>query len=202
MNLPDLGLRFDEEAHVYYLDHVPLASVTTIMRPMSLMLYDGIPRQTMSVAASRGTRAHEQVSNFVMYGVLEKDDDTAPYIDAFTDFTKAYNPSLIASEYRVYHKGLMYAGTLDLAGYIEPDDGTGIDLIDLKTTSSFYRVMLSTQLGAYKEALESHGIKVRNLYGLQLLKNGKYRFHRVDNGFKTFLHCLALHNDMANELHR
>jgi len=38
------------------------------------------------------------------------------------------------------------------------------------------------------------------MYGLQLLKNGKMRFERLDDGFKIFLHSLAIYNAMASEL--
>lgn len=59
--------------------------------------------------------------------------------------------------------------------------------------------MLATQLSGYCEALKSHGVKVRRRYGLQLLKTQKYRFEQVEDGYKTFLHCLAIYNVMAAE---
>ena len=111
-----------------------------------------------------------------------------------------YKPTWIASEYRTYHKNLRYAGTIDLLGYLTPDDGNGIDVIDLKTTASFHPVMLSTQVSAYAEALKSHGIKIRNLYGLQVTKYAKFRCEKLDDGFKTFLHCMGVYNAMASEL--
>lgn len=198
--LPDVNLEFDEDRHIYSYRGINLPSVTQIMKPMSLMLYNGIASDTLYVAAGRGTRAHEQVSNYVLYGVVESDDDTKSYVDAFLMFEAAYKPVWIGSEYRTFHKQLMYAGTIDLVGFVEPDDGTGVDVIDLKCTASYHPVMISTQLGAYGEALQSHGIKVRKRYGLQLLKSGRYRFEPVDDGFKTFLHSLALYNAMAPEL--
>lgn len=200
ITLPESNLDFDEERHIYSLRGIQLPSVTQIMKPMSLMLYDGIPMQTLSEAANRGTRAHEQISNSVLYGVIESDEDTQPYIDAFKLFEDMYNPVWLASEYRTYHKQLRYAGTIDLIGYVTPDDGTGVDVIDLKTTAAWHPVMIGTQTSAYGEALRSHGIKVRKQYGLQLLKTGKMRFERLDDQFKTFLHSLALYNAMASEL--
>lgn len=199
-SLPDCELSFDSESHVYTYRGFELPSVTQIMKPMSMMLYNSVPLESLYAASDRGTRAHEQVSNYVLYGIVEEDEDTKPYVDAFLEFENAYHPQWIASEYRTFHKSLMYAGTIDLVAYIEPDDGSGVDLIDLKCTSSFYSVMLSTQLGAYEEAIKSQGVPVRKTYGLQLLKNGKFRFERVSDGYKTFLHSLALHNAMSKEL--
>lgn len=199
ITLPDIQIDFEEEQHIYTLDGFKLPSVTQIMQPMSLMLYATVPDGTLQDAADRGTRAHEQVSNYVLYGIEETDEDTEPYVHAFLDFQRDYNPNWLASEYRTYHKLLRYAGTIDLIGFVTPDDGKGVDIVDLKCTAQFHSVMLATQIGAYAEALKSHGTPVRNRYGLQLLKTGKYRFERVEDGYKTFLHCLGITNAMAQE---
>lgn len=199
IELPPQTIGFEPNGHIYTLGSVILPSVTQIMRPMSLMLYEGVPPDVMQAAADRGTRAHEQVSNYIRFGLMEPDEDTQPYLDAFLAFDADYRPRWIGSEYRTFHRTLMYAGTLDLIGYIEPDDGRGVDVVDIKCTAQFHRIMLSTQVSGYAEAVKSHGVKVRNLYGLQLLRDGKYRFEAVPDGYKLFLHCLALHNAMAAE---
>lgn len=198
--LPNEELMFNDEKHIYSLRGIKMPSVTQIMKPMNLMLYEGVSQMQLGEAASRGTRAHEQVSNYVKYGILECDEDTESYINAFKEFEKLWNPTWLASEYMTFHKSLRYAGTIDLLGYVEPDDGNGVDIIDLKCTASFHTVMLETQVSAYAEALKSQGVKVRKCYGLQLQKTGKMRFERLNDGFKTFLHCLALYNEMAREL--
>jgi hypothetical protein len=198
-NLAQSPVVFESQGHIYTLNGQRLPSVTQIMTPMSMMLYAGIPGDILAAAADRGTRAHEQVSNFVRFGLLETDDDTAPYLAAYMAFAEAYSPHWLESEYRIHHRTLMYAGTLDLIGYIEPDDGTGVDVVDIKTTREFHPVMLKTQLAGYAEALKSHGIKIRRYYGLQLLRDGTYRFERVEDGYKLFLHCLAIFNEMQKE---
>lgn len=199
IELPPQTIAFEPDGHVYTLGSVVLPSVTQVMEPMSLMLYKGVPPDVMQIAADRGTRAHEQVSTYIKYGLMEPDEDTQPYLDAFLAFDADYHPQWVASEYRTFHRTLMYAGTLDLAGYITPDDGNGVDVIDIKCTAQFHRIMLSTQLAGYAEAVKSHGVRVRNRYGLQLLRDGKYRFEEVPDGYKLLLHCLALHNAMAAE---
>lgn len=199
ITLPDPELDFDEDRHLYSYHGIILPSVTKIMRPMSLMLYNNVDQSTLFEAADRGTRAHSQVENIVKFGVVEYDEDTEAYIDAFESFQAAFLPTWLASEYRIFHRLLRYAGTIDLIGYVEPDDGTGVDLIDLKTTVSFHRVMLAVQLGAYAEAMRSHDVMVRKVYGLQVLRTGKYRFERISEDFKTFLHCLGICNAMAHD---
>lgn len=195
-----IDLLFDEETHTYRLPSgAILPSVTQLIRFMSREVYDSVPSGTMDTAADRGTRAHEQTANYDLFGMLETDEDTEPYLTAYQQFLADYNPLWMAVEWRNYHKGLMYAGTLDRLGYILPDDGTGYDVVDIKTTRAFHGVMLSAQLGAYGEIVKSNGIKVRRRYGLQLLPDGKYRFQEVPDGFRTFLYCLGLHNDLAKE---
>ena len=199
IELPDVKIDFDEEKHIYTLRGYRLPSVTQLMRPMSAMVYGDVSGDVLMEAADRGTRAHESISNIVLYGIEETDEDTEPYVSAFNDFMRDFNPTWIASEYRTYHKALQYAGTVDLIGYATPDDGSGVDVVDLKTTNTLHRTMLSCQLGAYAEALKSHGVQVRNLYGLQLLRTGKYVFQKIDNGFMTFMHSLAIVKAMEQD---
>ena len=200
----DPDIHFDADAHIY--THIPsgliLPSVTQVMRFMSRELYDLVPFNTLDEAADRGTRVHEQTANYDLYGFIETDDDTGKYIDGYMQFLSDYKPTWTAIEWISYHKGLRYAGTCDRLGYVLPDDGTGVDLVDLKTTRTFHNAMLSTQLGGYGEIVKSHGIKLRKRYGLQLLPDGTYRFQEVDDGFRSFLYCLGLHNTMASEVRR
>ena len=202
IKLPDVRIDFDEGQHLYSLRGIKLPSVTQIMRPMNLMIYDGVSQIAMSEAANRGTRAHEQISNWVTYGMEEVDEDTVPFMNAFRSFEEMYSPKWVGSEYKTFHTALRYAGTLDLIGYIEPDNGNGVDVIDLKTTSVWHGVPLKTQVAAYAEALKSQGVAVRKMYGLQLLKNGTFRFEELDGkeGYRIFLMCLGLYNAMAEEL--
>ena len=58
-------LAFDEQQHLYTLAGLVLPSVTQIMSPMSSMLYAAVPQAALDAATDRGTRAHEQVSNYV-----------------------------------------------------------------------------------------------------------------------------------------
>ena len=197
--LPRPEIDFEPVEHVYTLNGARLPSVTQVMKPMSAILYENIPSDVLMCAADRGTRVHEQISNYVRYGMVEGDDDTEPYVAAYMKFDHDYRPTWAASEYRTYHKYMRYAGTVDLIGHVEPDNGAGFDFVDIKTTRIFHPVMLETQLGGYVEAGRSHGIMVRERYGLQLLRDGAYRFERVKDGYKTFLHCLAIYNEMNRE---
>ena len=194
VKLPQAEVDFEESAHLYTINGRILPSVTQIMSPLSAMIYGNVPSPTLAEAADRGSRVHEQVEHIVKYGIEETEPDTDGYVQAFKAFSADHSPTWAASEYRTYHKILLYAGTLDLIGHVTPDDGTGFDVVDLKTTSKLYKMMLSTQLGAYAEALKSHGLKVRNVYGLQLKRDGNYVLEHLEPNYKLFLHCMAVYN--------
>ena len=73
-------LAFDEQQHLYTLGGLVLPSVTQIMSPMSSMLYAAVPQAALDAAADRGTRAHEQVSNYVRYGAVSSSVSNTPYL--------------------------------------------------------------------------------------------------------------------------
>ena len=194
VKLPEIAIDFDEENHVYSLRGMRLPSVTQLMRPMTTMVYGDVSPSTLNAAADRGTRVHQSVENIVKYGVEEWDEDTELYVMAFQQFQRDYGKKWLGSEYRVYHKIMNYAGTIDLIAQAGDD---AVDVIDIKTTTAFHGILLSCQLSAYAEALRSHGVNVHEIYGLQLLNNGTYRFERVDYDYKLFMHSMALCNAMA-----
>ncbi|MPN48564.1 hypothetical protein SDC9_196174 [bioreactor metagenome] len=170
------------------------------MRFMSKELYDGIPSEILANAAERGTRVHSLTEDFDRYGFYEADEETTGYLIAYEKFIYDYQPEWIGIEERHYHKNLFYAGTVDRVGYLTPKDNSGgVDIVDLKATRVFHPVMLKTQVSAYGEMYKSHGQAIRDIYGLQLKPDGTYLFQKLIYDFKPFLHCLALHNEMAKE---
>lgn len=194
-----IELHFDKERHIYTFRGNAIPSVTHIMRFMSRELYDGIPADVLMKAADRGTRVHALTEDYDTYGFCEAEEDTNAYIQAYEKFKSDFKPEWTGIEVRLYHKNLLYAGTVDRVGFVTPEDGTGLDIVDLKATRVFHPVMLQTQVSAYGEMYKSHGLAIRNIYGLQLKPDGSYLFQKLKYDFKTFLHCLALHNEMAKE---
>lgn len=192
VDLPESTMQFDPEKHAYTVGGRRLVSVTQVMQPLTRMIYEGVDTITMSTAANRGSRAHEQIEHIVKYGVEEVDPDTEPYIRAYKNFCRDYDPMWYESEYRTYHKNLRYAGTIDLIGSINDHPEDCVDIVDLKTTQRIHPKLLSCQLAAYAEALRTQGVKVRDVYGLQLKKDGSYVFVKIKEDMKLFLHCYAV----------
>lgn len=76
----------------------------------------------------------------------------------------------IETEQAIWHKQLLYAGTLDLIALV---DGV-LTLVDYKTTYRINDMLTAVQLEAYLRALESQGKGADGKAILQLRKNGTY----------------------------
>jgi len=195
----DSALTFTTDPHAYQLNGVTIPSVTQIMRFASREVYGDIDRAVLDAAADRGTRVHAQTEAYDLYGFAETDDDTAGYFAGYMKFIADYLPVWTGIEWMGYHKALRYAGRIDRFGFVMPDDGTGVDELDIKTTSQMHPILLKIQHGGYAEIAKSSGIKIRRRYGLQLMADGNYRLQEVPDGFKVFLYCLGLHNELTKE---
>ena len=175
--IPELPeLEFEENGHIYKLDGAVIPSVTTIMNPLSQSLYGGIDETVLNAAAERGTAVHNAIENYTLFGI----DDIAPeysgYLAACKAWYSEFSPKPIASECKVYHRILRYAGTADMLAII---DGKLI-LIDFKTSSSVNKMLTGVQTEAYAKAYESHGINVDGKAILHLKKNGKFSWVYYD----------------------
>ena len=163
-------LTFDPERHIYRLDGVILPSVTQIMRPLSDEKYKDIDQDVLEAAAQRGTAVHSACEFFGLHGAEEIEPEYQMYFDAFLAWNREHDVKYIKTEQAIWHKQLLYAGTLDLIASV---DGV-LTLVDYKTTYKINDMLTSVQLEAYLRALESHGGGADEKAILQLRKNGTY----------------------------
>lgn len=196
MTLPEFPeLHFDEDKHLYTLDKqgvtLELPSVTQILRFVSREIYEGIPLRNMEHAADRGTRVHAAIEMLDGYIPVETDEEIMPYILAYEAWEREYGFKTVASEYRIYHRTRLYAGTVDRLFM----DGEDICLMDVKTSLEVLEGLATAQLCGYSEALKSHGIEIKNSYILHLGKDAAYSFIPVDTskGQTMFNACAYLH---------
>lgn len=174
MKLPEFeGLTFEEQGHIYHLDGIPIPSVTTIMKSLSHEYYGQINQEKLAFAAIRGTRVHQAVEEYEIYGIMDIPQEFSGYTNAYLQWKKDFQVEILATEQKVYHKKLRYAGTMDLLCKINGK----IMLVDLKTTSKTIPFLLGVQLVAYKNALLSHEIdfELDGIMALGLKKDGKYQ---------------------------
>jgi len=192
-----MPLLFDEENHRYYLDSRPLPGVTSVLNGAAA--YAGVSPDVLEEASRRGTYIH-QCCEMLVWGSLDLDsvpDHLRAYIHAFDRWLVEVKPEIELTEERVWHRRFMYAGTLDLKCKIRRRSRVIRNVTDIKTT---YRLMsmVGPQLAAYREAYNSAGgnDRIEARYGLQLQKDGRYKFHEYTDptDFEIFKSCLNVHN--------
>lgn len=188
-------LTFEEKAHQYKLNGLVLPSVTTIMKPLSEDVYGSIDEQVLNRAAQRGTAVHNAIENYIKFGIEDIPPEHEGYFKAFLKWFEEHNVVPYGTEIKLYHKGLMYAGTADMAASVD-----GIDtLVDFKTSASVSKMLGGVQLEAYDRALASHDSEMK--FGqkliLHLKKDGKYEVVPFVNGvdcWRVFTALLTVRN--------
>ena len=145
-------LTFEEKRHIYRLNGLPIPSVTTIMKPLSEDVYGGIDQQVLNRAAARGTAVHNAIENYVKFGIEDIPPEHAGYFDAFLKWFGEHKVVPYGTEVKLYHKGLLYAGTADMVASVDDLD----TLIDFKTSASVSEMLCGVQLEAYDRAVVSH----------------------------------------------
>ena len=183
-------LTFSEEKHQYFLDDSLIPSVSEILTPIHEKIYGKINPKVLKKAAERGTKIHRAIEFMSKYDLKKFDEEILGYLDAYKKFRSEHNTwELLNSEFRTYHKSLLYGMTIDEVYKTEK----GIVLLDLKTTSETYLNTWSVQLSAYKNGYESQHEKVIKTYILKLNKDGEYQLFELSDKFSVFLSCLEIY---------
>lgn len=125
-------LTFDEPTHTYELHHPDgpveaLPSVTTILRAVGLINFDGVPEKVLDKAKARGSRVH-RAAQFLAEGTLDWDtvDPTERgYVEAAARFLGDAKFAILGQEYRLYHPVYRLAGTCDLFGFWQGSPSVG-----------------------------------------------------------------------------
>lgn len=144
--LPDTAkvLTFDDRRHIYRLKGIELPSVTQVMKPLSDETYRSVEPRVLNRAADKGTAVHNAIENYISFGIEDIDPEFSGYFTAFLRWYREFNVKPIASEYRLYHKFMGYAGTADLIC----DIGGQLHLVDYKTTQQIEEMLVKVQLKA------------------------------------------------------
>lgn len=163
-------LTFEEEKHVYKLDGVVIPSVTTIMKPLSSAFYYGVDEEVLERARQRGTAVHNAIENYLNFGIEDIDEKYRGYLDGFLEWYREHDVKPLATESRVYHRTLRYAGTADMPAIV---DGKLL-CVDYKTSATVNKMLTGVQLEAYAKAYGSHGIEFDGKAILHLKNDGKF----------------------------
>lgn len=183
-------LKLNEVAHTYSLGDLILPSVSEIIKPLSTKIYGDIDDMFLQSAAQRGTNVHFDIEQFLKTGWMPTlDENTEGYLKAFF---KAYDEQIKGidgerfSELKIHSPSMLYAGTLDL---MIVDNDNNATIIDFKTTVKKHPKLWSVQLTGYKKIIEEIGINVKQMFVLQLKKDGKYELVELEDMTGMFMAC-------------
>ena len=181
---------FDEENHIYKLNGSIIPSVSEIIEPIHKRIYEDISFNTLKSAADRGIRVHRAIEFINKYDFYSIDNDCKGYIEAYKKFRNEHPDwRLLNSEFRTYHKNLLYGMTIDEI-YQTPK---GLLINDIKTTSQAHLDAWSVQLGGYKAGYESQQGRIFGTTILQLFNDGKYILYDTKDEYFMFLACLQIY---------
>lgn len=195
-------VQFDEATHTYTLDGKELPSVTHIIRYLAVDKANNADPNAAAIARERGTLVHQEAMLFDYTNSFSSaiNSDCAPYLEAYVQFVRDYKPGWELIEHQMGNKTLGFAGTLDRFGLIDGEYA----ILDIKTSYKVDMPSLSAQLTAYRSLLYKEYSPAKwdeilenglNLYGLQLMRDGKYRLYKCDEsvGDILFQSCLKIY---------
>lgn len=194
-----LELQFDAASHRYTRAGRNLPSVTTVLEEQ-LRELEGVPERYYKAAGEFGQHVHE-ACNLHNRGRLDwssLDPKLAPYLHAFENFRIASGVQILASEQRVYHPTLGYAGTLDILGLLPGRSRPSI--FDIKSPVVLPR-SVGAQTAAYREAKVACGQPCDpTRYAIHLKSDGTYELKKLTSpaDWNLFLSCLNVYKFRRN----
>lgn len=167
-------LQFDAVRHEYRVGGRVVPSVTTVLA--ILTDFGAVPAEVLARAAEFGTHVHQACA---LWNAGRLDEDSldpalAPYLAQWQRFVAESGAEIRDSELAVHHRGLNYAGTLDVLA----EWRNGLCIIDIKTGAVPRTVGAQTE--AYRRAYESQecGVMPRRRYCVQLTADA-YKVHAL-----------------------
>jgi hypothetical protein len=189
---------FDEATHTYKINGIAYPSVTEIVRFCSIDEAKNADPYAALAARERGTEVHAACEYYDYTGAVPEDlsEESAPYVAAYIQFLRDNDVKWKLIEHVLGNETLGYCGTLDRMGTIN-----GVScILDLKTSARINVPSLTAQLQLYDALLQTEREdcgKLR-LFGLQLMRDGKYRIYECDNDSPIGDECLYLHRSIAS----
>lgn len=189
-------IQFDAATHRYTVGGLRLPSVTEVLDP--LLELDGIPRAVLKAAGEFGTHVH-MACDLYDRGVLDEpalDPHLAPYLAAWKIFLRETGAEVIATEARVAHPKLRYAGTLDKI--VRWTRRGRHELVQIDIKSGEVPRTVGPQTAAYNEAAIQTGVITGPIprFALQLRGDATYRLlaQKSPTDWSIFLSALNLHH--------
>ena len=175
---------FEDITHSYLLDgEVYLMGVTSLMKKYNLAPnYTDVPAEVLRKAAERGSKVHKDIEDYCNGKTVPMTKELKAYIGC--------GVKAIANEYLISDNEIV-ASSIDIVA--DAGDG-GVNLIDIKTTSTLHIDALSWQLSIYSLLFKQQNpnVTISGLYGLHI-KAGKAQLVQIqaksEEEVKDLLFC-------------
>lgn len=184
---------FNEERHEYRIDGHVVPSVTQVL---------DVVRKEGGSESQREYKRQIGKALDTAIELHEKDDldpdslDEAvvPFFEAWLKFKAETGFRVLLNQLLVYSKKLRCAGTLDLLGTRDPALMAPDELLDTKCVWTMDAATALQTAGYALLSHESHGIRVKKRGGVQLLRDGTYKFYPYSNpnDEHVFKACLSI----------
>jgi hypothetical protein len=186
-----MALEYIAESHTYLLAGKRMPSVTEVLSIVEA--YANVPAHIMEAAADFGRNVHLACDLYDRdeLDMTTLDVELKAHVAAYADFLKSSGAIVIASELRVYHAELGYAGTPDKVMVLNGR----VALPDIKCTAVVPHTV-GAQTAAYAKAYrQMHGGPDPARFCLHLRNDGTWRLHhRKDLGdWSDFVSCLNVY---------
>jgi hypothetical protein len=151
LQVEDYYIEFDKETHQYWVDHVPVISVTQLIKEILRSPYKRVDPSILARAAQRGTELHDAIEHFEQTGEMSHLSEFKNYLK----LKKQHQLDVVKSEQIVVisHLGVVIAaGRFDMIVTSPFVKGHGI--VDVKRMAHLHPKHLSLQLNLYKLGYE------------------------------------------------
>lgn len=165
-------LEYIDDGHIYLVDGIIVPSITQMLKTRFGGKYDGVNREVLRQASTKGTQVHEAIEKYCKYG----EESDLQELHDFKFLQKRYGFEVKDNEVPVILEDksgqVIAAGRLDIV--LEMDGKIGG--ADIKRTSVLDKDYVGLQLNLYRLAyLQSYGVKWEFLRAIHL-RDGKRKF--------------------------
>ena len=188
------GVTFDADRHEYRIDGARVPSVTEIIKPVQREL--GGSEEVRDYKRQIGKALDSAI--MILERGEEIDEDSldpalVPFLQAWLKFKRETGFRVLINQQIVYSRKLRFAGTPDMMG-TRSEGPTPDELVDTKCVWAIDPATAIQTAGYAIAAQESLGLQIKRRGGLQLLRDGSYRFHpyRDEMDLHVFRACLSI----------
>jgi hypothetical protein len=144
-------IEFEEESHQYYVDHIPVISVTQLIKELLPSPYKRVDPTILARAAERGTELHDAIEHFEKTGEVSHLTEFKNYLK----LKKQHQIDVVNNEQIVVisHLGVVIAaGRFDMV--VTSPFMKGFGIVDVKRMAHLHPTHLALQLNLYKLGYE------------------------------------------------